>query len=231
MLNRLEIRIDEELASRLAGLFLGMATIGPVKIERSSKAFLDMEREKISEIRRKFKLDLLKEEELIRAYRRFYWALRIDPTKVRPSSEALIRRSLQGAEIPKINNVVDAYNMASMETLIPMGAFDLDRIKPPIIMRYSRPGEKFVKIGGFEEELVGNELVLADAEKVINRYPHRDSDLTKVTFDTSNVLLIIAGIPGVEEKNIATATKKACIYITSFAGGKYEIWIQPHLTR
>lgn len=230
-MNRLEIRIDDELASRLGGLFLGMATIGPVKVERSGKAFLDMEKEKIVEIRKKFKLDLLKDEELARAYRRFYWALGIDPTKVRPSSEALVRRSLRGAEIPKINNVVDAYNLASMETLIPMGAFDLDRIKPPIIMRYSRPREKFVKIGGFGEELVGNELVLADTEKIINIFPHRDSNFTKVTFDTSNVLLIIAGIPGVKEENIASATEKACKYVTSFAGGKYESWIQSQKTR
>ena len=70
----MEILIDGELSSGLAGLFLGMATVGPVKVERSSRAFLDMEREKIAEIRRKFKLSLLKEEELIGAYRRFYWA-------------------------------------------------------------------------------------------------------------------------------------------------------------
>ena len=228
-MERLKIRTEPSLASKLAGLFLGIATIGPVKIEKSGKTFLDMEREKVAGIRRKFRLDLLKEEKLVRAYRDFYWALGIDPTKIRPSSEALIRRCLQGAEIPKINNVVDAYNLASMETLVPMGAFDLERIVPPIIMRYSKPGERFVKIGGFGEELVGNELVLTDAEKVMNIYPHRDSDLTKVSFSTSRVLLIVAGVPGVDEGMIASATEKACSYIANFAGGKYQVWIQTQL--
>jgi len=225
-MDRLKIQIDGELASKLQDFFLGIAVIGPVKVERSTDAFLEFEREKISEIRRKFKLETLKDEPIIKSYRQFYWSLGIDPTKVRPSSEALVRRCLQGAQIPKINNVVDAYNLASMETLIPMGAFDTDQIKFPITMRHAKPKENFVKIGGFGETLTGNELILADSEKVINIYPHRDSEFTKITFKTSRVLLIIAGIPGVDRAEITSATEKTCDYVTRFAGGEYEHWIQ-----
>jgi DNA/RNA-binding domain of Phe-tRNA-synthetase-like protein len=76
--------------------------------------FLTFEGDKISELRQRFRLETLKDEPVIKAYRQFYWSLGIDPTKLRPSSEALVRRCLQGTVIPRINNVVDANNLASI---------------------------------------------------------------------------------------------------------------------
>ena len=54
-------------------------------------------------MRKNYSLDGLKDEENIRAYRDFFWKLGIDPTKIRPAAEALIRRILGGKEIPRIN--------------------------------------------------------------------------------------------------------------------------------
>jgi phosphoenolpyruvate synthase (EC 2.7.9.2) len=50
----------------------------------------------LSVIRASASLEGLKEDPVVRAYRDFYWRLGIDPTKVRPSSEALARRAFRG---------------------------------------------------------------------------------------------------------------------------------------
>jgi DNA/RNA-binding domain of Phe-tRNA-synthetase-like protein len=111
-----------------------------------------------------------------------------------------------------------------------MGAFDMDQVRLPLTMRYSKMEENFVEIGGFREALTGKELILEDSEKAITIYPHRDSDFTKITFRTQKILLIIAGVSGVNREEITSATEKTCDYIARFAGGEYDKWIQSEQT-
>lgn len=66
----------------------------PPELEREIKSAVE-------EARRLYSLDALKEHSIIRAYRDFYWrVLKIDPTKQRPSQEALLRRILRGGDLP-----------------------------------------------------------------------------------------------------------------------------------
>ncbi len=216
------ISFDEEVVARYEGMVLGLAKIVGVRVEKSSEDFLDYEHRVLLGFRQRYKLDELKDDPVIRAYRDFYWRMGIDPTKTRPSSEALARRVLRGQSLPKINNVVDAYNLASMETLVSMGAYDDEKIDYPLTLRFAKPGEEFVGIGRGAEKLRGGELVLADSSKIINVYPYRDSEHTKVVEDTQEVLLVVAGVPGLSNDLIYRATEKACRYITRFCGGTYS---------
>lgn len=136
-----------------------------------------------------FSRDDLKSHPVVRALRDFYWRLGIDPTKVRPSSEALARRFLAGS-MPKINNVVDAGNIASIETLVPIGIYDLAMIKGMLVLRRAISGEEFVDIAGKVNMLIGREIVLADDEGVVHVFPHRDALRTSVRDDTRRVLIV-----------------------------------------
>ncbi|MGC8932427.1 MAG: B3/B4 domain-containing protein [Candidatus Methanodesulfokora sp.] len=159
-------------------------------------------------------------EELIRAYRSFYWRMGIDPTKTRPSNEAMLRRVLKKGEFPRINNVVDAINMASFATLIPIGLYDLDKLSPPIEVRLAREGEEFHPIGGGLIRLKGGEPVVSDSKKIMFLYPYRDSDLTKVDEKTTRVLILGAGVSGVEIPAIRRAVNMAIELLERFCGGK-----------
>src|SRR3989442_15085108 len=63
-------------------------------------------------IRDTYTTEALKDVPELRAYRDFFWRVGIDPTKIRPAAEALIRRILGGKPLPTINTLVDAYNLA-----------------------------------------------------------------------------------------------------------------------
>jgi DNA/RNA-binding domain of Phe-tRNA-synthetase-like protein len=67
--------------------------------------------------------------DVIAAVRTMYKRVGIDPTKTRPSSEALLRRVRKGDELPAINSLVDIINWCSLETQLPFGLYDLDRIQ------------------------------------------------------------------------------------------------------
>ncbi len=154
--------------------------------------------ELISYIKSTYSLDSLKNNRTIRAYRDFFWRIGIDPTKVRPSSEALVRRILRNV-FPRLNPIVDAGNIASAYTMVPIGMYDLDYCELPLTLRLSSGGEVFRPIGGIEERLREGIPILIDAKgTVMHIYPHRDSIDTMIRNKTSRIIIIAAGVNGVD---------------------------------
>lgn len=144
----------------------------------------------------------------------------VDPTKTRPASEALVRRMLSGGKLPRINTAVDAYNLASALTGIPMAAFDADTLVGDLTMRFASEGELFLGIG-MEKPVVlqKNQVILTDSEQVIAIYPYRDSDVTKVTIDTKNIHIVTCGVPTVEKQKVIAAYEVCAGYLKEYTGG------------
>jgi len=217
----MSLPVHPDLEKRFPGLQAIKGHIYGVKSEASGSELKRFSEEIFSEVRRKHTLASLKDTPILRAYRDFFWRIGIDPTKVRPAAEALIRRVLAGKEIPSINNIVDAYNLASVKTEIALAAFDLDRLAGDPVMRQANAGEKFLGIGMNEPAtLNGTEIVISDAEKLIAIYPHRDAETSKVSTSTSNILLLACGVPRIETSTLRAAGEEALSYIEKFCGGE-----------
>jgi len=212
------VKISREVKKRYGDIVLGIGVVEGVCVKPSGSQERALLNKVMSIIKSRYSLEALKNDPIVRAYRDFYWRLGIDPTKTRPASEALVRRALRG-RVPLINNVVDAGNAASMETLVPIGLYDLDRVKGDVELRFARENELFLPIGGKPEYLSSNSIVLADEEKVLHVFPHRDSQLTMIRDITKNVLVISCGVPGVPESLIEDALSKTTSYILMLAGG------------
>lgn len=84
-----------------------------------------------------------------------------NPNRYRISSEALLRRIVQGKGIYYINNVVDLNNYMCLYSYLPVGSYDLSAIAGDVVMRKGRPGEivETIAKGDFDFE---NCVVLAD---------------------------------------------------------------------
>ncbi len=205
------LKFSEDLVNSDIKLSLSYIIFNDISVEREHYQKLD---NYISEISKKVKdtytLETIKDNEIIRKYRDFNWHyIKIDPTKIRPSAEALIRRILGDKKIPQISNIVDTYNWVSIETLIPIGAYDFDVLKYPMTVRYSKENEEFVQLGGKVISLKGNEIILVDAlNRVIFQYPYRDADFSKVKNKTKNLLLISYGVPGISIELLENSLKK-----------------------
>jgi len=214
---------DEEAARRFPDLQLCVGIVRDVRVERSNPKIEALRRDVTEEVRSKFQLEALKDHPTVRAYRDLFWSLGIDPTKTRPSGEALLRRVLHGDQIPKISTVVNAYNLASLKTIIPLSGFDLNRISPPIRVRFSKTHEEFQGIGMDEPvKLAEKMLVLADTRQVVCVYPYRDADATKITFETKDVLVAGYGAPGISQSQLNEAVETALNCITQTSEGKIE---------
>jgi DNA/RNA-binding domain of Phe-tRNA-synthetase-like protein len=175
------------------------------------------------EVRGEYKLELLKDNPTVRAYRDLFWSLDIDPTKTRPSGEALLRRVLHGREIPRISTVVDSYNLASLKTIIPLSGFDLDALHLPLCVRFSKRNEEFHGIGmDAPMRLEKKMLVLADDKQIVCIYPYRDAEATKITEKTRNVIIVGYGAPKVQQEDLTKAVETALSFIRQTSGGKIE---------
>jgi len=213
-----------EVASKFPQLALSIGTINNVLVERENQKIKELKKALYAEVRAQHNVEGLKENPTVRAYRDFYWRLNIDPTKTRPSGEALLRRVLHGGELPTISTAVDAYNLASMKTIIPISGFDRDTLHPPFNVRFAKNGEEFTGIGMKKPmALASNMLVLADTQRVLCIYPHRDADQTKITLKTKNILLVAYGAPSITHQQLEEAVKTALEYIRICCGGEIEM--------
>ena len=184
--------IDEKVRNAFPGLFLlAFSAEIPEPVSLNTKPILD-------QIKEKYDLNTLTDHPIVQAFRAFFWAQKIDPTKERVSSEALVRRILSGKGLPNIHPVVDVYNLFSAKYLIPISGFDEKRISGDMLVRFAEHNEEFLEIGGKKELLLGREVVLSDETKILSIYAHKDSEYTKITEDTKNYVFVLYGVPGIE---------------------------------
>ena len=219
MHTRVRIFIDKRVHSELKP-FMAFLEIYKVRVMTSTPEQLEEINRVIATVKARYPdMASLLRDRIIRAYRNFYWKIKIDPTKQRPSSKALIRRVIRTGRVPLINNIVDAGNMASLMTGISIGLYDLDKIEGEVLtLKYSQPGDRCVLIGG-EKVVLKGEPCLYDQTKIIHIYPHRDCDATKITDETKNVLIIACGVPNIRLSEVIDAANKTKEYILRFAGG------------
>ncbi len=121
--------------------------------------------------------------------RSMYKRVGLDPTKHRPSSEALLRRVKRGDLLPRVNSLVDVINWCSVESQLPFGLYDATRIVGPVVLRLGQTGESYPGIRKDEVNVEGR-LVLADDLGPFGN-PSSDSDRTQVTESTTRALVVV----------------------------------------
>jgi DNA/RNA-binding domain of Phe-tRNA-synthetase-like protein len=189
-------------------------------IKTSSPDLEAFKPEAYARIRSMYTIENVKDDPGYRAYRDFFWRVGIDPTKTRPASEALVRRILADKPLPTINTAVDAYNLASALSGVPIAAFDADRLCGSLTMRMARVAEQFKGIGMKEPiALQANQVVIQDEEQLIAVYPYRDSDGTKVTPGTQRMHVVSCGVPGIGPDQVMEAYEMAAEFLEKYSGG------------
>src|SRR6266581_4398676 len=118
-------------------------------------------------------------------YRRFG----LDPTRVRPSSEALLRRMKKGESLPRVNSLVDVANALSVQLQVPVGLYDLGKVKgEDLAVRLGRKDETYEGIGK-DRVNVAERICVADAEGPCGN-PSADSARTMITTSTERAAWI-----------------------------------------
>ena len=162
-------------------------------------------------------------DDVTSAVRRMYRRLGIDPTKTRPSSEALLRRVRKGEPLPRVNSIVDVCNWCSVESRVPYGLYDLDRIRPPVELRRGHAGEAYRGIRK-DQVHVGDRPVLVDQDGPFGN-PTSDSARTMVTESTSKVLVVVFAPVSIDTAQLGSILECTAARCAEFTGAReVERW-------
>ena len=152
--------------------------------------------------RAKYTTDSIKEMPAIQATRQAYKQCGKDPSRYRPSSEALCRRLLRGIPLYQIDTLVDLINLASIHSGHSIGGFDRDRIHgDTLTLGIGRAGEPYEGIGRGPLNIEGMPVYRDSAGGIGT--PTSDHERTKLTLGTTHLLTIMnsySGPEGLEEK-------------------------------
>jgi DNA/RNA-binding domain of Phe-tRNA-synthetase-like protein len=194
----MNIEFSQIIKQKIPGLKLGLIEARNVEIRKKSELVSKQYSELETFIQNKFAENPPSSDAVVSAVRRMYRKIGWEPTKYRPSSEAMIRRFLKDKGLYHINNFVDLGNVASTKYHLPMGLYDLDKIEGDIIVDVGREDESYQ---GISKELIhaSGKLILRDDVGIFGN-PTADSKRTCLGEKTKNVLVLFFTPPELDNE-------------------------------
>ena len=199
----MQIIIGEEIRQRCPE-FKGIAVLASVRNTAFDEALWAEIDHFIDEYRNTYTTDSIKQMPSIEATREAYKRCGKDPSRYRPSGEALVRRTLKGHDLYRVSTLVDLINLASIRYGYSIGGFDADRIEGHMLtLGIGRPGEPYEGIGRGPLNIEGLPVYRDDVGGIGT--PTSDNERTKLSLQTTRLLAIVNGYDGNQTTTLACA--------------------------
>lgn len=198
-------------------LKLGFLHLTDCQITASSDALRKIYDEVADTAKERFADTPLGEHPVAGGVRRLFKSAGIDPSRYRPSGEALVRRILKGQGLYHINCIVDINNICSIESLFPLGAYDREHIIGDVNIRLGASDEVYRGIG--KEINIAGKLVSTDGDGAFGS-PIADSARTKISEDTRKVLVLLYAPGSTEDSEIRNTLNRFADLAGEYAGAQ-----------
>ncbi|KUO05480.1 B3/B4 domain-containing protein [Streptomyces caeruleatus] len=170
------------------------------------------------------------EDPHIAAWREVYTAFGSKPSRTRNSAEALAKRALTDAGLPRINLLVDVYNAISVAHLVPVGGEDIDRIEGGMRLVRATGEEDFVTVAGGEEAVehpdAGEVVWRDDAGVTCRRWNWRQGPRTRLTEETTSGIFLLESMAPMPVAEVEQAATELAELLEKFSPGA-QIEVRP----
>ncbi len=223
----MKFKIDSKIFDKFPDLNIGVVVGKGINNKDVNEKIIDLIREKENDIKNNFNRETLSQNPKIDAWRKAYSSFGAKPKKYKCSVENLYRMILEGISLKHINKIVDIYNYISIKYIIPVGGDDIDKVDGNITLKFAKGDEPFTELNSQEQKNPQEgEVVYADDKEVLcRRWNWRECDKTKMTEDTTNVALVVEGIPPVTKEEVETIIKDLKEFVKKGCGGKTKSFI------
>ncbi len=156
----------------------------------------------------------------VHTVREMYRRIGLDPTKTRPSNEALLRRVRRGEPFPRVNGLVDAVNLCSLEAQLPYGVYDRAALAGSVTLRLGHEGEAY---DGIRKDTVnvGGRLTLADDLGPFGN-PSSDSARAMVNLGALDAMIVIYAPASISTSTLSSVLDLTAARIQGAVGGHEE---------
>lgn len=214
----MKIEISSKIREACPELALAIITCEVKNADTSSEFWSELETE-IQQIKASYALEEINKRPEIAATRKIYKALGKDPNRYRPSAEALCRRILRDIPIYKVSTLVDIINLVSIRSGFSIGGFDRDKIQGNIELGAGTAEDEFEAIGRGLLNVEGLPLYRDEAGGIGT--PTSDNERTKISKNTTQLLMIINGYSG--KNGLQETVNHSIKLLGKYAAlGKYE---------
>lgn len=199
----MEFKVCEEIRQRCPQM-TGAAVVASIKNTDSDAALWKEINHFIEGYRTQYTPDSIKQMPSIEATREVYKRCGKDPSRYRPSGEALVRRTLKGNDLYRVNTVVDLINLASIAYGYSISGLDADLVNGDTLeLGIGREGEPYEGIGRGALNIAGMPVWRDEIGGIAT--PTSDNERTKLSLSTTRLLCIVNGYDGNKENTRACA--------------------------
>lgn len=221
---------EEVLALGVRGAYF---TLSGVRNREGDSAFDSLRDELLAEVLSDLTPEKVKNDSVLRGFRELHEAVGRGNRKNVASPENLLNMLLRQGRLPRVNLLVDVYNLISVRSRLALGAHDLARVTGSIHLRLTTGGEGFWPLGAPEPKPVeaGEYAYVDDGNDILCRLEVRQVEKTKVTLDTSECFYIVQGNARTDDCQLRAATDELLDLTKRFCGGEermlYASWENP----
>jgi DNA/RNA-binding domain of Phe-tRNA-synthetase-like protein len=217
----MNIEISNRIREACPHLALAIITCEVTNPETSAALWGELEDE-IQRFRETYALEDINKRPTIAATRSISKSLGKDPNRYRPSAEALCRRIIRDIPIYKVSTLVDIINLVSIRSGFSIGGFDADLIQGDVKLDAGTVSDDFEAIGRGKLNVEGLPLYKDQVGGIGT--PTSDNERTKLSPDTTQLLVVINGYSG--EDGLLEAANHCIQLLKKYAAlGKYEVSI------
>lgn len=210
-----KITISNELLKICPNIQLGCIQYS-AEVEKGSKELWKEIDKVIKKLEKSMTVEDIAKEKNVKDSRELYKKIGKDPHRYRISSEALLRRILQGKGLYKINNIVDANNLISINSKLSVGSYDIDKLGEELTFRIGKKEETYKGIG---KDTVNTEnLPVFSDEFGAYGSPTSDSEKAMITNETKNILTVLIAFS--DEANLEYHINNAIEILKNYVGAK-----------
>ena len=195
----MKFEIAKEVFDLLPNAYFGVVAVRGMDNRKEIPDLEEMLQKNIEICEKDFEGIKVKNAEAIAPYRDAFKAIGINPNRYMCSIEALLDRIAKGKGFPHINAIVDLGNAVSIKYRLPIGAHEMEK-----------PEEK--------------EVVYVSGNQVrTRRWTWRQSEIGKITEETSDVLFPIDGFAGFNKEKVVAAAEELAALAEKYFGVKASV--------
>lgn len=207
------------------GVKIQTARISNLKNTKSTDELDKYINSELQKIRASWHGKIYKDDPILVGFRELHTKVGRSNRDYHASPEVLLSLLLERDRFPRINSIVDIYNLISLKTRLALGAHDINFVQGNITLKFTRGNEKFLPLGAhnFVSVPAGEYAYIDDRKNIICRMEVMQVEPTKITLNSSDIFLIIQGNQNTDAEYVRQTAEEVCQLISKYCGGEYRI--------